>query len=81
MAYPIPCSIEFNSIIFVKILQAVAEILAELFHKFLWPVAGRLQPSHEKSQYWRFFNKSQSAHQIPVIVQPVHPVYHIHRLR
>ena len=39
------------------ILQAVAEVFAELFHQAVWPVAGWFETTHEETEYRRFVNE------------------------
>ena len=49
-------------------LQAITKISFEFSHQFFRPWARGIEPSGEKSQYRRFFNKFQSSYKFPVMI-------------
>ena len=58
-------------------LQTVTEIFAEFFHQAVWPVACRLETTHEEAEHLWFVNKLQTTDEVTVVVQPVHTVDYI----
>ena len=72
-------SIFFLSLL--DVLQAVAEVFAELFHQAVRPVAGRFETTHEETEYRRFVNELQTTDEMTVVVQPMHTVDYIIYLR
>ena len=58
-------SIFFLSLL--DVLQAVAEIFAELFHQAVWPVACWFQTTHEEAEHLRFVNELQTTDEVTVV--------------
>ena len=56
------------------LLQAIAEILAELLHQASWPVSCWLQTTHEESEYRRLIYELQATDELAVLVEPVDTV-------